>query len=28
VLKENDEDVSEEFKAMNIIVKMPHTHFI
>jgi len=28
VLKENDEDVSEEFKAMNIIVKMPHIHFI
>ena len=28
VLKENDEDVSEEFKAMNIIVQMPHIHFI
>ncbi len=28
VLKENDEDVSEEFKAMNIVVKMPHIHFI
>ncbi|KAF8335374.1 uncharacterized protein EI90DRAFT_3048094 [Cantharellus anzutake] len=28
MLKENDEDVSEEFKAMNIIVQMPHIHFI
>jgi len=27
MLKDNDEDVSEEFKAMNIIVQMPHIHF-
>ncbi len=28
VLNGNDEDVSEEFKAMNIIVQAPHIHFI
>ena len=28
VLDGNDEDVSEEFKAMNIIVQIPHIHFI
>jgi len=28
VSREDDEDISEEFKAMNIIVKMPHIHFI
>ncbi|KAK1219352.1 hypothetical protein PQX77_017927 [Marasmius sp. AFHP31] len=27
-LSEDDEDVSEEFKEMNIIVQMPHIHFI
>ena len=28
MLKENDEDVSEEFKVMNIIVNQPHIiHF-
>ena len=27
VLNENDEDVSEVFKAMNIIVQKPHIHF-
>ncbi|KAK2467216.1 hypothetical protein APHAL10511_000765 [Amanita phalloides] len=28
VLNGDDEDVSEEFKAMNIIVQAPHIHFI
>lgn len=28
VLDGNHEDVSEEFKAMNIIVQTPHIHFI
>ncbi|KAM6493969.1 hypothetical protein JOM56_010330 [Amanita muscaria] len=28
LLNWNDEDVSEEFKAMNIIVQAPHIHFI
>ncbi|KAG7089405.1 hypothetical protein E1B28_011093 [Marasmius oreades] len=27
-LDEDHEDVSEEFKAMNIIVQMPHIHFV
>ncbi|THV01285.1 hypothetical protein K435DRAFT_963622 [Dendrothele bispora CBS 962.96] len=27
-LDEDDRDVSEEFKAMNIIVQMPHIHFV
>ena len=28
VLNGNEEDVSEEFKAMNIVVQMPHIHFV
>ncbi|KAH7903505.1 hypothetical protein BJ138DRAFT_133602, partial [Hygrophoropsis aurantiaca] len=27
-LKEDNPDVSEEFKAMNIVVQMPHIHFV